>query len=334
MKYHYTYRITNTNERMYYYGVRSCSSLPKKDIGIKYFSCSTDLNFIQDQKDNPQYYKYKIIKIFDTRIEAEMHEILLHKKFNVMFNGKFYNKWNSNSSWSTAGLTGVTEISSGNRLMITVEEYKNNKQLYISHSYNKVATLDLRDNINKWVTKEEFDNNDFYISTTHNKVATVDLRDNTNKQVTKEEFDNNDFYVGITHKYFPAVDLHGNKYHVHKDDMRVLSGELKHHSAYLINITDGVLNKRINPMELDNYVSNNWRRGVTITAENPTKNTKYMNKDGKRKRVKMEDITIMEELGWQIGMPKLKCENCGFEGAGSSMHLYHFNNCKLKEQYD
>lgn len=304
MKYHYTYRITNTNERMYYYGVRSCSSLPKKDIGIKYFSCSTDLNFIQDQKDNPQYYKYKIIKIFDTRIEAEMHEILLHKKFNVMFNGKFYNKWNSNSSWSTAGLTGVTEISSGNRLMITVEEYKNNKQLYISHSYNKVTTLD--------------------------------LRDNTNKNISKEEFDNNDFYVGVTYNYFPAADCNGNKYYVHKNDTRVLSGELKHHSAYLIAITNGINNRRIKPTELDKYLDDGWRYGVTTWKENPTKETIHIHKNGIRKRIKPEYLEQYIQEGWIIGLQKVVCPYCNLEGAGSSMKRFHFENCKvkIKEQYD
>lgn len=65
--YHYTYRITNTKERMYYYGVHSCYCLPKEDIGVKYFSSSKNKEFIKDQKENPQDYKYKVLKIFETR---------------------------------------------------------------------------------------------------------------------------------------------------------------------------------------------------------------------------------------------------------------------------
>jgi hypothetical protein len=347
---------------MYYYGVHSCDCLPKEDIGIKYLSSSTDLNFIQDQKDNPQDYKYKIIKTFSTRTEAEIHEMLLHKKFNVMVHKKFYNKWNSNSKWSTAGLTGVTEISTGDRIMIPVAEYKLNKHLYTNHTYNKVATLDLRDNINKWVTKEEFDNNDFYVGTTYNKVATLDLRDNTNKIVSKEEFDKNDFYVGttynkvatldlrdntnkivskeefdkndfyvgVTHKYFPAVDLHGNKYHVHKDDMRVLSGELKHHSAYLINITDGINNKRITPEYLEQYIQEGWYRGWLIATENPTKETLHIHKNGIRKRIKPEYLEQYIQEGLILGLLKVVCPYCNFEGAGTSMKRFHFENCKVK----
>ena len=336
MKYHYTYRITNIKDRMYYYGVHSCVCLPKEDIGIKYLSSSTDINFIQDQKDNPQDYKYKVIKIFGTRTEAEKHEMLLHKKFNVMFNEKFYNKWNSTSEWSTVGLTGVTEISTGNRIMITVEEYKNNKQLYISHSHNRVVSLDLRDNTNKNISKEEFDNNDFYVGVTYNKVTTLDLRDNTNKNISKEEFDNNDFYVGVTYNHFPAADCNGNKYYVHKNDTRVLSGELKHHSAYLIAITNGINNRRIKPTELDEYLDDGWRYGVTTWRENPTKETIHIHKNGIRKRIKPECLEQYIQEGWILGLQKVVCPYCNLEGAGSSMKRFHFENCKvkIKEQYD
>ena len=100
MKYHYTYRRTNIKEGMYYYGVHSCNCLPIEDIGVKYFSSSTIRKFIKDQKENPQDYKYKIIKIFSTRNEADVHEEYLHKKFNVRYNELFYNRWNANENFS------------------------------------------------------------------------------------------------------------------------------------------------------------------------------------------------------------------------------------------
>ena len=103
MKYHYTYRITNIKDCMYYYGVHSCNCLPKEDIGVKYFS-SSKKEFIKHQKENPQCYKYKIIKIFNTRKEANKHEQFLHKKFNVRVHEKFYNKWNANDKFDPATL--------------------------------------------------------------------------------------------------------------------------------------------------------------------------------------------------------------------------------------
>jgi len=87
---HYTYRITNIVDNKHYYGVRS-SVNPKEDLGIKYFSSSKDKNFMNEQKLYPNRFKYKIIKIFDTRKKAMQHEIILHEKMNVSKNENFYN---------------------------------------------------------------------------------------------------------------------------------------------------------------------------------------------------------------------------------------------------
>lgn len=89
--YHYVYRITNIHKRKHYYGVRTSKCAPKDDIGVIYFSSSKDKEFIKDQKENPQNYKYKIIKICETRLDAARLEIELHSKFNVGVNESFYN---------------------------------------------------------------------------------------------------------------------------------------------------------------------------------------------------------------------------------------------------
>ena len=90
-KHHYVYRITNTQENKHYYGVRSSKVEPKLDLGIKYFSSSTDKEFIQEQQGNKSIFKYKIVKQFDSREEAINLEIKLHNKFNVGKNNNFYN---------------------------------------------------------------------------------------------------------------------------------------------------------------------------------------------------------------------------------------------------
>lgn len=91
-KYHYVYRITNTKENKHYYGVRSSKVEPKLDLGIKYFSSSTNKEFIQEQREKKGIFKYKIIKHFDSREKAIQLEIKLHNKFNVGVNESFYNK--------------------------------------------------------------------------------------------------------------------------------------------------------------------------------------------------------------------------------------------------
>lgn len=107
MKYHYVYRITNKELNKHYYGVRSSKVEPKLDLGIKYFSSSHDKDFINEQKINNSIFKYKVIKIFETREEAMKLEIFLHKKFNVGLNKSFYNL----CSQSSTSFSNISEFS-------------------------------------------------------------------------------------------------------------------------------------------------------------------------------------------------------------------------------
>lgn len=90
--YHYVYRITNILLNKHYYGKRSSKLPPHEDLGIRYFSSSTDKNFKEDQRNNPQNYKYKIVKQFSSSSEAIAYEIVLHLRFNVNVNTYFYNR--------------------------------------------------------------------------------------------------------------------------------------------------------------------------------------------------------------------------------------------------
>lgn len=96
--YHYVYRITNIVENKHYYGKRSSKISPRLDIGVKYFSSSSDKDFIRDQKENQQNYKYKIVSTHITATAAVTKEIRLHAKFNVKNNVNFYNKANQLSN--------------------------------------------------------------------------------------------------------------------------------------------------------------------------------------------------------------------------------------------
>ena len=110
MKHHYTYRITNIKLNKHYYGVRSSKVKPKLDLGFKYFSSSTDTDFMLDQQNNKNNYKYKIVKTFETRACALLHEIKLHHKFNVAKNDSFYNKCKQTSTkFNTEGIKHTVE---------------------------------------------------------------------------------------------------------------------------------------------------------------------------------------------------------------------------------
>lgn len=97
-KYHYTYLITNISNNKKYIGVRSSNIEPKYDIGFKYFSSSTDTEFINEQHVNPTNFKYDIINIFDNRVDALQDEITLHETYDVGNNPMFYNLQNQTSN--------------------------------------------------------------------------------------------------------------------------------------------------------------------------------------------------------------------------------------------
>lgn len=103
--YYYVYRITNNVENKHYYGKRCSKYPPNQDLGIRYFSSSTDKMFIEDQKTNRDNYRYKIIKVCENKTDAVLYEIKLHNKFNVGVNINFYNKSKQTSvGFDTTGI--------------------------------------------------------------------------------------------------------------------------------------------------------------------------------------------------------------------------------------
>jgi hypothetical protein len=220
-KYHYAYRITNLLINKHYYGVRSSFIQPIDDLGIKYFSSSTNKTFITDQHNNPSSFKYKIIKIFNNRDSAMLMEVKLHKKFNVANHNNFYNLSTSTTNmFSTFNV--VTVLNGDKYKQISKDVYHDG--IYQTVTSNKVAVVD--DGKNKLISKELFDTGVFkainkgkmnvivdnkikQISTTEynnqdtfstDKVVIINA-DGVNELISKELFDNND-YKTITSKSF------------------------------------------------------------------------------------------------------------------------------------
>lgn len=89
---HYTYKITNLLNGRSYIGVRSTYLSPSNDLGILYYSSSSDIDFINEQKDYPSKFIYEIIEVFSNRKDALKHEIELHNLYDVANNEMFYNR--------------------------------------------------------------------------------------------------------------------------------------------------------------------------------------------------------------------------------------------------
>lgn len=198
-KYHYVYRITNTQTKKYYYGSRSTNLEPTIELGNKYFSNFSEKWFQHDQKENPQNYKYKIIKIFQTsRDDAILLESKLHFKFDVKNHSRFYNK--SNQTPKGFDTTGWVATKSG---LVSVEEYRKGKYEHVNK--DALVVLDLRNGKTVTIsTNEYYSNKQYYKTTTTGKVSVIDKRNNISKLVSVEEYKNNNFYVSHQEGLIPS----------------------------------------------------------------------------------------------------------------------------------
>lgn len=108
--YHYTYKIINKTTSEYYIGRRSCNRPPEQDLGVCYFSSSTDKAFINLQKTSPHLFEYQICRVFDNKHDMILSEIILHAIWQVKDDLLSINKANAtNSKFDCTGLKWTTE---------------------------------------------------------------------------------------------------------------------------------------------------------------------------------------------------------------------------------
>jgi len=135
---HYVYRITNIVTDYHYPGCRS-AEIPEEDIGIKYFSSSTNKLFIQDQKNNPDDYKYKIVYTGDNRKDAISFEVKYHKRLDVKNHPKFLNKANQTSSgFDTKGSIQTLKSNQKRSTSCTNTKISRAKTYYVYDKYDSL----------------------------------------------------------------------------------------------------------------------------------------------------------------------------------------------------
>ena len=91
-QHNFVYLIWNKINHKKYIGTKSSNEEPKNVIGHTYFSCSADKDFMNEQKEHPENFRYKVLKDFKTRKEALNLECELHHRYKVDTNDDFYNR--------------------------------------------------------------------------------------------------------------------------------------------------------------------------------------------------------------------------------------------------
>ncbi len=89
--YCYVYKITDKKRKKYYIGSRQSAVPPKQDLGIKYFSSSTNRKFIKEQEEDSSQFEYEVIKEYPNILQALEHEKELLQRVDARNNEKYYN---------------------------------------------------------------------------------------------------------------------------------------------------------------------------------------------------------------------------------------------------
>lgn len=159
----YVYEIYNKITHKRYIGAKSTTGDPYTEIGKNYFSSSRDLDFKQDQRDNPDNYTYVVLAVFDNSEDADAHEHYLQKSFNVCKNDMFYNKitTSSKSGFSMYGKVTVKD-KNGNTYVVEKTDplYLSGELVHISSG--KVTVMDAEGNVHYFDKDDpEYINGDF-----------------------------------------------------------------------------------------------------------------------------------------------------------------------------
>ena len=110
---------------------------------LKSYRSSFKKWFKVDQINNPDNYKYKIIRVFETRDEATIFESKLHYKFDVKTHSKFYNLSNQTpNGFSTSGCVAVYDPILEENKLVSKNDSKYIDGNYISINKGKVVVHD------------------------------------------------------------------------------------------------------------------------------------------------------------------------------------------------
>jgi hypothetical protein len=263
-KKHYVYLLINKkpiDKKKYYIGVRSCICEPSED---KYFSSSKIIKKII--KEQGLIFTKKILKIFRTREDAVNFEILLHKKFNVGENFKYYNIVNQTTNkFDTTGFIFIN----GKKIPIT--DYKMSLEKY--HSFGKVTLQNVLGEKFYVDVQDENYKKGILFGLTKNMVPVLDKINNEYVNIPKNEY-NKEIHVSSNKGKVPVIDENGNTFLTDINNEDYKNGILKsvHKNKILCKNKEG----KTLLISKDEYIENNYvgiNKGKVSGYNNPNAKT-------------------------------------------------------------
>lgn len=202
-KYNYTYQIVNIINGKKYYGVHSTNKL---DDGYMGSGKALKLAIKKYGIDN---FTKIILKFYSSREEATIAESKLVTR-DIVNDNDYYNLILGGGINPMMGLVSVFDTTTQTNRVVTMEEYRNNKEQYKSHNYNWVTVFDIIDETYKRITCENYYNNKERYILNHQKDGNKSKK---SSNILKEG-------------YVTVQDFEGNRSIVSVDDERYINGEL------------------------------------------------------------------------------------------------------------
>ena len=283
-KYHYFYKITNTINNHFYYGIHSTN-----DLNDGYMGSGSRLK-IAIKKYGIENFSKEIIKFFNNREELANYEAEIVTE-SLVHDPNCYNMIVGGDCLITSGTTTVID-DKGNTFRVPVDD----PMMYIKYkpiASDRVYCLDTVDNQYKIVDIDEFRHNrERYVSQLDNMIIVRDITTGKSMQVSREEYRSNKskYSTPSTNKVL-VKDNKGNFFQVYKDDARLLNGEL-------------VLfwKNRKHSQETKNKISDTFRKNKHQQGEkNSQFGTCWIMKDDISKKIKKCDLDTYISEGWIKG---------------------------------
>lgn len=283
-KYHYFYKITNTINNHFYYGIHSTN-----DLNDGYMGSGSRLK-IAIKKYGIENFSKEIIKFFNNREELAKYEAEIVTE-SLVYDPNCYNMIVGGDCLITSGTTTVID-DKGNTFRVPVDD----PMMYIEYkpiASDRVYCLDTVDNQYKIVDIDEFHHNrERYVSQLDNMIIVRDITTGKSIQVSREEYRSNKtkYSTPSTDKVL-VKDTKGNFFQVRKDDNRLLNGELM---LFWKN--------RKHTQETKNKISDTFQKNKHQQGEkNSQYGTCWVMKGEVSKKIKKDDLDIYINDGWIKG---------------------------------
>ena len=217
-KYHYFYKITNTINNKYYYGVHSTDNL-----NDGYMGSGTVIRRAQ-KKYGIEFFKKEILKYFDTAEEAYDYEKFVVNE-TLVRDQNCYNQQQGGSGFNTEGLTTVKD-KDGNRFLVPTDDERLKSGELVGNTKGYQKYLDEKGNIYFLRKDDELVKSGKVFGFTKNKALYVDKEGNRKLLNIDDERIKNGEFVSIFKDSILVKDKENNFQTVDKNDYRYISGEL------------------------------------------------------------------------------------------------------------